>query len=206
MDISVDSLSLQERYKLMTGAIVPRPIAWVSSLSKDGKPNLAPFSYFNAVSADPPVLMFSSGMHTANRPKDTLVNIEATEEFVVNIVTEAVVEAMNTSAVVAPYGVNEFEFAGVIEAPSQTVKAPRVSESPVQFECSLMDIYRIGNNSVVFGRIKHIHVADEVLLESYKIDPEALRPVGRLAGTTYARVRDLFDLVRPKYKPENVDS
>ena len=202
MEISIDNLSLQERYKLMTGAIVPRPIAWVSSLSKDGKPNLAPFSYFNAVSANPPVLMFSSGMHSDDRPKDTMVNIEATEEFVVNIVTEAVVDAMNASAVVAPHGVSEFDFAGVTEAPSQTVKAPRVLESPVQFECSLMDIYRVGNNSVVFGRIGHIHVSDEVLLESYKIDPEALRPVGRLAGTTYSRVRDLFDLQRPKYDVE----
>lgn len=205
MEISVDTLSSRERYKLMTGAIVPRPIAWVSSLAQDGTPNLAPFSYFNAVSASPPVLMFSAGMHSDDRPKDTLVNIEASGEFVVNIVTEAVVEAMNASAVVAPRGVNEFAFAGVTEAPSQTVKAPRVLESPVQFECELMDIYRVGNNSVVFGRIKHIRVADEVLLDSYKIDANALRPVGRLAGTTYSRVRDLFDLVRPKYEEGGED-
>ncbi|CAN5842402.1 flavin reductase family protein [soil metagenome] len=204
MEISADTLHSQQIYKLMTGSIVPRPIAWVSTLSQDGSANVAPFSYFNAVSADPPVLLFSAGLHTADRPKDTLRNVQETGEFVVNIVTESVVEAMNASAVAAPYGVDEFEFAGVTPAPSKRVSAPRVLESPVNFECKVLDIYRVGGdaatNSVVFGEIVHIHVDDELLLDDYKIDPVKLRPVGRLAGTTYSRVRDLFDLRRPVYE------
>lgn len=203
MEISADSLSSQQIYKLMTGSVVPRPIAWVSTLSQDGSANLAPFSYFNAVSADPPTVMFSAGLHSAERPKDTLRNVQETGEFVVNIVTESVVEAMNLSAVVAPYGVDEFAFAGVTPAPSHAVEAPRVLESPVNFECRVLDIYRVGgdaaNNSVVFGQIVHIQVKDDLLLNDYKIDPVKLRPVGRLAGTTYSRVRDLFDLTRPVY-------
>ena len=194
----------------MTGSIVPRPIAWVSTLSKDGSANLAPFSYFNAVSADPPTVMFSAGLHTATRPKDTLRNIEDTGEFVVNIVTESVVEAMNASAVAAPYGVDEFAFAGVTPAPSHTVDAPRVLESPINLECKLMDIYPVGTsgtvkNNVVFGRIVHIHVNDELLLDDYKVDAGKLKPIGRLAGTTYSYVRELFDLKRPVYE-ENSSS
>ena len=208
MEISADTLSSSQIYKLMTGSVVPRPIAWVSTLSQDGSANLAPFSYFNAVSADPPVVMFSAGLHTADRPKDTLRNVQETGEFVVNIVTEEVVEAMNATAVAAPYGVDEFEFANVTPAPSSRVSAPRVLESPVNFECKVLDIYRVGGeaansvptNSVVFGRIVHVHIDDELLLEDYKVDPVKLRPVGRLAGTTYSRVRDLFDLTRPVFE------
>ena len=198
MEIDVDKLSKQERYKLLVGAVVPRPIAWVSTLSKAGAPNLAPFSYFNAVAASPPTLMFSAGTHGQGRSKDTVLNAEATEEFVVNIVTETLAEAMNASSAAAPHGVSEFELAGVTPAPSSTVSAPRVGESPINFECRLLDIYRIGANSVVFGRVTHVHVAEELLLDGYKIDPVALKPVGRLAGTTYARVRDLFELERPE--------
>ncbi len=198
MEISLDTLHPQQIYKLMTGSVVPRPIAWISTLSQDGQANLAPFSYFNAVSANPPTVMFSAGLHSVDRPKDTLRNVLETGEFVVNIVTESVAAAMNLSSVAAPYGVDEFEFAGVTPAPSRTTRAPRVLESPVNFECKLSDIYPVGSNSVVFGRIVHIQVNDE-LLDGYKIDPEKLRPVGRLAGTTYSRVRELFDLERPVY-------
>ena len=200
MEITADRLTSKQMYKLMTGSVVPRPIAWVSTLSKEGTPNLAPFSYFNAVSADPPTLLFSAGMHDSERPKDTLRNIGETENFVVNIVTEQVAEAMNESSAAAPFGVSEFDFAGVTQAPSKTVAAPRVSESPINFECQLSQIVRVGNNGVVFGRITHVHVEDELLLEDYKIDIEKLRPVGRLAGSGYTRVRELFDLPRPSYE------
>ena len=203
METSADALTTKQLYKLITGSVVPRPIAWVSTRSRDGHNNLAPFSYFNAVSANPPALMFSAGMHAEARPKDTLRNIEATKSFVVNIVTEKNAEAMNASAVVAPYGVDEFDLAGLTPVSSETVAAPRVLESPVNFECTLLDIYRLGDNSVVFGKIEHIHVDDALLLEDYKIDPEKLRPVGRLAGTTYTRVRELFDLVRPVYEEKS---
>ena len=199
MEISADTLSNQQMYKLMTGSIVPRPIAWVSTRSKAGTTNLAPFSYFNAVSADPPVLLFSAGMHDVGRPKDTLRNIEETDEFVVNIVTEAVAEAMNLSSAAAPFGVSEFDFAGVTQAASTTVSAPRLLERPINFECRFLDLYRIGSNSVIFGRITHIQVRDDVLLSDFKIDARKLRPIGRLAGSSYTRVRDLFDLERPAY-------
>ena len=202
MEIPTDTLTAKQMYKLMTGSVVPRPIAWVSTLSRDGVPNLAPFSYFNAVSADPPTLLFSAGMHSSERPKDTLKNVEETGNFVINIVTETVAEAMNQSSAAAPFEVSEFEFAGVTQAASKTVAAPRVVQSPINFECQLSQIVRVGGNGVVFGRIMHVHVADDLLLDDYKIDVEKLRPVGRLAGSTYTRVRELFELPRPSYEDQ----
>lgn len=199
METSTDLLSARQVYKFMTGAIVPRPIGWISTLSKDGTPNLAPFSYFNAVSSDPPTVMFSSGMRDADTPKDTLRNVQDTGEFVANIVTAELVEAMNASSIDAPHGKSEFDLAGVTPAPAQVVKAPRVLESPVHFECRVSHLYEVGNNVVVFGRVLHIHVDESVLLGGDKIDIERLAPVGRLAGTSYALIGEPFDLPRPKY-------
>ncbi len=139
MEFNLADLASKDIYKLMTGSVVPRPIAWVSTQAKDGSLNVAPYSYFNAVSADPPAIMFSTGQKDENTQKDTLTNIINSKEFVVNIVNQATAEAMNTTAIAAPHGVSEFELAGLTPAPSKSIKAPRVKESPIHFECELLE-------------------------------------------------------------------
>ena len=206
MERSPDTLSPRSVYKLMTGSVVPRPIGWISTLSAAGAPNLAPFSYFNAVSAAPPTLLFCLGPKDPGTPKDTLKNVRDTGEFVVNVVTEALAEAMNHTSVKAPYGEDEFALAGVTPAPSLTVRPPRVAESPIHFECRVAHIYPVGEGEshigshIVVGHITHIHVDDALLIDGDKIDLGKLKPVGRLAGRGYARITDTFDLERPVYK------
>lgn len=207
MEFDARALGKTDLYKLMTGAIVPRPIAWVSSLAADGTRNLAPFSYFNAVSSDPPTLMFSGSAHGPDRRKDTVHNVEETGQFVVNIVTEDLAVAMNASAIAAPPGFDEFEYAGVTATASRTVAPPRVAESPVHFECEVAHIWRVREgadaSSVVFGRILHIHVEDR-LLDGTRVDAAALKPLARLGGPTYAKLSDVFTLERPIYPPAEV--
>jgi flavin reductase (DIM6/NTAB) family NADH-FMN oxidoreductase RutF len=203
MEFADGALPWQSIYKLMTGAIVPRPIGWISTVDADGIPNLAPYSFFNAVCSNPPTLLFCPAIRAKDHQrKDTLKNVIATGEFVVNIVTEALAEAMNLTSGEYAADVNEFEVAGLTAAPSAAVKPPRVAESPIHFECKLDQIVTIGETpggaSIVIGRIVHIHVADEVLIPPDKIDVRKLQAVGRLAGTTYSRTNDFFDLRRPE--------
>lgn len=188
--------------RIIIGSVVPRPIAWVSSVDTSGRANLAPFSFFNAVCYSPPTLLFCPGVRATDAgSKDTFHNIRATREFVINIVTEDLAEAMNITATELPPDVNEFELAGLTAASSVRVKPPRVAESPVNFECTLNQIVQIGDGSpgsgwVVIGNVVHIHVADEVMLPDYKVDIRALKPVGRLAGFHYTRVNDIFEIKR----------
>lgn len=202
MEINPNEMAWKSLYKLMIGSILPRPIGWISTLDAEGAPNLAPFSFFNAICPNPPHVLFCPNVRgTDGSGKDTLNNVRATGEFVVNIVTEATAEAMNLSAQELPAGVNEFEIAGVTPASSVAVKPPRVAESPIHYECTLTQIIDLsddpGGGSVVIGRVVHMHVDDSVRLDEDKIDLTALKPVGRLAGTSYARVTDVFDLIRP---------
>ncbi len=203
MELSPQQLSTQQMYKLMTGTIVPRPIGWISTVDAEGVPNLAPYSYFNAVCADPPHLLFCPGVRDSDElpaQKDTLLNIRATGQFVVNIVTEALAAAMNDTAAQLPPGTSEFEHAGLLTAPSQVVRPPRVAESPVHFECEVVHIYEVGDTpgagSVVIGRVLHAHVEDGLVDEDYRVDIERLRPIGRLAGSSYSRVNEIFELKR----------
>jgi flavin reductase (DIM6/NTAB) family NADH-FMN oxidoreductase RutF len=202
MEINLAELPLKEAYKLITGTVVPRPIAWVSTINAEGRPNLAPFSYFNAVCTRPPTLLFCPGIRgTDVSGKDTLNNVRATGEFVVNVVTEELAEAMNATATELPHEVNEFERAGLSTAPSKTVKPPRVADSPVNFECEVSQIVDIGDGgrgsaSIVIGTILHMHVADKVMLPDYKIDIAALKPIGRLAGPNYAVIKETFEIFR----------
>jgi flavin reductase (DIM6/NTAB) family NADH-FMN oxidoreductase RutF len=183
-------------YKLMIGMIVPRPIAFVSTLDEQGVRNLAPFSYFTACSSNPPVVCFCAAVRSGPRPhKDTLRNIRATGEFVVNIVSE-----MNaTSAEVAPE-VDEFELAGLTPLASDLVKPPRVAESHVHMECRLRQVLVVsdepGGGNLVLGDVLRFHVA-EAVLDGYKIDPAKLKAIGRMGGPTFVRTHDRFDMKRP---------
>ena len=198
---------VQNIYKLMIGAIVPRPIAFVSSLDEHGVRNLAPFSYFTAVSADPPVVLFCPSVRREDPQrglvahKDTLLNVIATREFVINVVTDALAEKMNLTSAQVPPEVDEFELAGLTPLPSELVKPPRVAESPVQMECRLRQIIEVSDRpsggSVVLGEVLRFHVRED-LIENFRIDPEKLAAVGRMGGATYVRTHDRFDLKRPE--------
>jgi flavin reductase (DIM6/NTAB) family NADH-FMN oxidoreductase RutF len=186
-------------YKLLIGCVVPRPIAWVSSLSEDGIPNLAPFSFFMAVCNDPPTLAFSSGRRASHK-KDTVQNIEYTQDFVVNLVDDARAEPMNLTSGEYPPEIDEFELAGLTAAPSVKVKAPRIAEAPISLECRVGQILTVGHgpNSLVLGEIVQFHIRDDLYDPTTgRIDMYKLHPVGRLAGELYTHVHDIFEMKRP---------
>ncbi|MBN6187471.1 flavin reductase family protein [Aneurinibacillus sp. BA2021] len=203
MNIEPSTLPWNEAYKLMIGSILPRPIAFVSTLNQEGQANLAPFSFFTAISAEPMMVCFSPMRRgTDGAPKDTLVNIESTREFVVNIVGEKIVNQMNDCAIEYPADIDEFEAVGLTKADSQIVKPPRVAESDVQLECVLHEVLHFGDKpgagSLVIGQVVNIHVKDDLYFDG-KIDTEKLQPIGRLAGQVYTRaVADTFVLERKK--------
>lgn len=202
MEIKPDSLSWKSVYKILIGSVLPRPIGWISTINDQGQPNLAPFSFFNVVCANPPTVLFCPMIRSVNNlPKDTLQNIRATGEFVVNIVSGELVEKMNKTSVEAPYGVNEFDYADLTPVLSSVVTPPRVAESPIHFECKLKQIIDIslnpGGGSVVIGTVVHMHIDERMLIGEDKIDLAKLNPIGRLAGNSYVRVTDIFDMERP---------
>ncbi|HTV04634.1 MAG TPA: flavin reductase family protein [Acidobacteriaceae bacterium] len=190
-------------YKLMIGMVVPRPIAFVSSLDSQGIRNLAPFSYFMACSADPPVVCFVASHRSGPRPaKDTLTNILATKEFVVNIVSEEFAAKMNLTSAEVPPEVDEFELSGLTPLDSDLVKPPRVAESHVHMECRLRQTLPISNatgaaTTIIFGDVLRFHVA-EAIVDNYRIDPAKLRAIGRMGGPYYIYTHDLFEMARPK--------
>ncbi len=187
-------------YKLLTGTIIPRPIGWISSISKSGISNLAPFSYFNAVGEDPPHIMFST-VRPADYEKDTRRNVLETGQFVANIVTEETVEKMNATAEHFPPDVDEFEKVGLTKAQSLKVKPFRVAESPVNLECELVHHYdlenfKTGGATVFIGRVVHFHIADEILLPNNYINLDVYKPVARLAGSNYSKLGEIFSIKR----------
>ena len=200
MQLDPNELEHTSVYKLLTGSIIPRPIGWISSISESGINNLAPFSYFNAVGDDPPHVMFSTGRGN-NTNKDTLNNVLATKQFVVNMVTEELTEQMNSTAQGVHADIDEFELAGVTAVPSQKIKPMRVKESPISFECELVHHYFLedhknGGACVIIGRIVMMHFDDDVLLDNYKINMENYKPVSRLAGSHYSKIGELFSVKR----------
>lgn len=206
MEIDPTSLDQREVYKLLIGCVVPRPIAWVATVDQEGRRNLAPFSFFNGIGSNPLALSVSIN-YAAARPsgrKDTLSNILATGEFVVNLVTEATAAAMNETATDYPEGFDEFALAGLTAVPSRTVRPPRVGESPVSFECELHTAVPVGegpgSSTLVIGVVRHLAISDAVIDERNHIDLHSLKPVARLAGSSYAYVRETFELVRKSYK------
>jgi flavin reductase (DIM6/NTAB) family NADH-FMN oxidoreductase RutF len=199
--IDPQAAAVSDIYKLMVGVIVPRPIAFVSSISADGVLNLAPFSFFTGISANPPVVCFSPMVRGSDgSTKDTLRNIEAMKEFVVNVVSEDFAPQMNICSTEFSPEVDEFAASRLTPLASDLVKPPRVAESRVNMECRLLQIVTISDKplggSLVIGEVVRFHVADE-LVHDFKIDPDLLRPVGRMGGPTYTRVTDRFDMARP---------
>ena len=201
MHLNFSKLPPREAYEWMTNTILPRPIAWVSTLSADGKTNLAPFSFFQAITANPPTLMFVPANLRDGSPKDTLRNIEATGEFVVNVVPFALAEPMNATAALLPHGESEFEKFGVESAPSTHVRPPRVAASPAAFECKLDRIVRIGEGpgagNVVFGRILAMHIDPTVLDADGLPNAAKLDLVGRMGREDYSRTTGQFSIKRP---------
>jgi flavin reductase (DIM6/NTAB) family NADH-FMN oxidoreductase RutF len=216
MDVTPSQLPHREIYNLLISAVVPRPIAWVSTLSAYGQPNLAPFSFFNAVCAKPPLLVFAPGMrpprkseaaadkaagHPEAHVKDTLQNIRETGEFVINMVSFELAEAMNLTSGEYDASINEFELAKVASVPSKVVRPQRVAESPVSFECKLHQILDFNpapeGGSLVIGEIVSIHINDQHIKEG-RIDRDSLDLIGRMGGTQYARTTQRFAMVRPK--------
>lgn len=194
-------------YKILIGSVLPRPIAWVSTVSKDGIDNLAPFSFFMVASANPPVLCFAPAIKseraenkTVGVPKDTLLNVKETGEFVVNVVSRHLVEAMNQTSYDYERNVSEFDEVGLTREPSVLVKPKRVAESAINFECKLYKLIEIGTEpmggTLVMGEIVLAHLSDHVFKDG-KIDMDALDPVGRLGGLWYAGIKDRFELPRP---------
>lgn len=196
MQIDPRNLEEKDQYKLMTGSIVPRPIALVTTLGPHGT-NAAPFSLFNMVGSAPPMLMFSVGNQGDDREKDTVQNIRFLPEFVVHICNEAIAERMNICATDFPAGVSELEKAGFTSTPSVMVKPPRIKEAPVQMECRLVKIVDFGTrHHVVFGEVVLFHFHDGIVNERYHVDSALLNPIGRLSGSSYTRVSDQFRMER----------
>lgn len=205
--ITIDPAQHQQRqiYKLMTGIIVPRPIALVSTVDGLGIANLAPFSFFAGVGSAPPTVLFCpalrpDGAGTGQR-KDTLRNVEETHEFVINVVSEAISAQANATSAEVPPEVDEFELSGLTPIPSEVVKAPRVAESPAQMECRLMQVIYTGDKPasgvVVLGEVVRFHIRKD-LIDDFRVDPDGLDAVGRMAGNTWVRTRDRIELIRPK--------
>ena len=201
-----NEIPFQETHKLMIGSIVPRPIAFVSTQSKNGKNNVAPFSYFNGVCSKPPTIMFAPARRGWDgEEKDTLINIRDTEEFVVNIVSESFAEKMVMCATDFDTDVDEFEISGLNTADSQKIKPPRVEEAKISFECKLNQIVEIGDGSagsgfVVIGTIVLFHIDDDIY-DNGRILLNQLEPLGRIAGNWYTRITDTLKIVR-KVKPD----
>ena len=208
MELNRKDTSLNNFYKVLISSIVPRPIAWVSTISDEGQVNLAPYSFFNLVCKNPPTVLFCPGVRgTDGGLKDSYNNVVANGEFVVNIVSEELAQAMHKSSTEFPSHVNEFKEAGLTPAKSILVTPPRVEESPVSIECKVTEIIQVGNGDigsawVVLGEAIYIHVADRVMQPNFRIDLDEMRPIGRLSGPNYTRTADRFEMLTRKSQLE----
>jgi len=198
MVLEIDPAQLDRRaaYKLMISLIVPRPIAWVSTISPGGSLNLAPFSYFNGISSHPPIVMIAVGARRGER-KDTWRNIEQTREFAISVVVPELVDAMVLSSGEFPPEVDEFKEAGVTPFYSTRIKPPRIAESPVSLECTLEKIVEVAGSALILGRVVLYHVREDLLVEG-SVDPRKLMPVARLGDDFYSHLGEVFQRSRPK--------
>lgn len=203
-ELDVAALSHLERYKLLIGSVTPRPIAFVSTLSTDGKPNLAPYSFFNAIGADPMLVMFCPANNADGSMKDSLRNAMPESdgglgEFVVNLAVEAYQDEMAVTAEALPHGESEFDLAGLTPAPCRVVRPPRLGESPISFECRTTQVIRTNGSApnagnIVIGEVVWAHAAEGVVNDRMHIDPDRLLTIGRMGGREYCRTRDRFEL------------
>jgi flavin reductase (DIM6/NTAB) family NADH-FMN oxidoreductase RutF len=201
MIIDVKSADVTAVYRALVGVVTPRPIAWVTTVDGQGRVNLAPFSFFNAFGANPPVVVFSPVLRRDQSKKDTLQNLNVVNEFVLNAAVEELAEKVNATSRELPPGQSEAEYAGLTLEPSTKVRPPRVVESPVHLECRVRQILPIGDGplaaNLVIGEVLLIHIADSVLDDRGAVDPRKLRTIARLGGEYYCRSTDLFEMVRP---------
>lgn len=196
--INPADLHPRDAYRLLTSVVVPRPIGWASTLGADGSLNLAPFSFFNAVGGNPPTVLLSVGQRRG-QAKDTLRNIQETAEFVVNVVDEALAEAMNLTSGEYDYAVDEFAAAGLTPAPSVVVRPPRVAEAKAALECQFTQVIPVQDThyTLVLGRVVRFHIQDGLLRANGLVDAALLRPLARLAGDEYATLGRVFEMKRP---------
>src|SRR5262245_33526087 len=200
LSLTFADLDPRQRYKLLCGLVVPRPIAWVTTVSPEGVVNAAPFSFFNVFSEDPPLIVLGLQHRVDGSPKDTTRNIQAGGEFVVNVVDEPMAEAMNTTSVDFPYGESEPGAAGLELSASVQVKPPRLAAAPAAFECRRTVSLAFGpHRELLIGEVLHVHAREGMVDSGLNVDFAALRPVGRLAGNGYVRQRDTFELKRITY-------
>ncbi|EQM77918.1 flavin reductase family protein [Pseudomonas stutzeri] len=200
MQLDFSALTPTERYRWLTSTVTPRPIAWVSTRSREGISNLAPFSFFQVISSDPPTLLINIGLKDG-MPKDTARNAQDTGELVVQLVGAEQAEAMNASAAALPHGISEFEHCGIDSEPAQLVNVSRVCAAPIAFECRVAQILpypaESPNCQLIFAEVLLAHVDDKVLDERGRIDPARLDLVGRLGGISYTYTRQRFEMIRP---------
>jgi flavin reductase (DIM6/NTAB) family NADH-FMN oxidoreductase RutF len=188
-------------YQALVGVVTPRPIAWVTTVDRSGRVNLAPFSFFNTFGGSPPVVIFSPNRKRDGSKKDTLRNVEATGEFVINVAVADLAEKMNLSSTELPAGESEIELTGLETEPARVVKPPRLRASPIHLECVLREVVQIGKEptcaNLVIGEIVLMHIADAVLDANGKIDPHKVQSIGRLGENYYCRTSDIFEMKRP---------
>ena len=199
MELDLEGQHADRAYAMLASLVTPRPIAWVTTLGPDGVVNVAPFSFFNVLGASPPIVGFCPGDREDGTPKDTARNIRLTHEFVVNLVDETVAEAMNRTAASLPYGMSELQSAGLTTQPSSVVRPPRIAEAPASLECSEWGTLQIGDNRLIIGLVKRVHVRDELIDPvTLRIRSELFHVVGRMASPHwYCRTRDRFEMIRP---------
>lgn len=200
MELDLEGQHADRAYAVLASLITPRPIAWVTSIDPEGKVNAAPFSFFNVLGSEPPIVGFCPGDRDDGTPKDTARNIRLTHEFVVNLVDESVAQAMNKTAATVPYGTSEIALAGLTTAPSSVVKAPRIAEAPASFECTEWGTLQIGDNRLIIGLVKRVHIRDSLFdSETMRVRTEHFHVIGRMASPHwYCHTRDRFEMVRPK--------
>jgi flavin reductase (DIM6/NTAB) family NADH-FMN oxidoreductase RutF len=200
MELDLEGKHADRAYTLLASLVTPRPIAWVTTISPDGVVNAAPFSFFNVLGAEPPIVGICPGDRDDGTPKDTARNVRLTHEFVVNLVDEDLADAMNRTAASLPYGVSEIESAGLTTQPSSVIRPPRIAEAPASLECAEWGTLQIGDNRLIIGLVKRIYVRDELFdPETLRIRSERFQVIGRMASPDwYCRTRDRFEMKRPR--------
>lgn len=199
MEIDFDTLAPGDRYKVLASLVTPRPIAWVTTIDREGIVNAAPFSFFNCFGSNPPILAFAPGNKEPGIPKDTARNIRTNKEFVVNIADEDLAEQMVATSATLPHGESELEATGLTAAASSAIRTPRIAEAPVAFECREWATLEIGSNRLVVGVVHYAHVRDGLLdPKSFHLDHSKFVPVGRMSAPDwYCRTSEQYEIVRP---------